>query len=313
LVAWRRAGWPEAGRGLGFAAGLTVAAFLVLLVPGTRTPPARVELSALVPAPPPPAPPLAPTAAPPVDAPLALPSAVPSPGAPASPGAVALEDFVATLSGPLQQSLSDALAAYRTAPEHRPARARYTLGPRTAPVRITEFTDVLCPHCADLHRTIAYLRSNAPAGSFQVEPRQYPLDGACNPQVQRMGSPVRCLGARAKICMEGKPGADAFTGALFENQRELTEQRVYELAAPHMPRAELEACVASAETNARLQEDIQEASRHDVTGTPLVLVNGRKGSPYGPFLYAMILNRGLPWHPSFNALPPPRAQDPHGH
>ena len=63
--------------------------------------------------------------------------------------------------------------------------------------------------------------------------------------------------------------------------------------------------MASAETQARIEEDAREATRHDFDGTPLVLVNGRKGASYGPFLYAMVLTRGAPDHPAFAVAPRP--------
>ena len=51
---------------------------------------------------------------------------------------------------------------------------------------------------------------------------------------------------------------------------------------------------------------MREATRHEFEGTPLVLVNGRKGSAFGPFLYAMVLTEGRPDHPAFGALPAPK-------
>ena len=45
--------------------------------------------------------------------------------------------------------------------------------------------------------------------------------------------------------------------------------------------------MASRETQARIEEDAREATRHDFEGTPLVLVNGRKGSSFGPWLKAV--------------------------
>ena len=43
-------------------------------------------------------------------------------------------------------------------------------------------------------------------------------------------------------------------------------------------------------------------------GTPLVLVNGRRGAAFGPFLYAMVLTKGSPDHPAFAGLPPPNTR-----
>ena len=72
-----------------------------------------------------------------------------------------------------------------------------------------------------------------------------------------------------------------------------------------MPRKKLEACVASPETEMKLQEDIRIASLLEPEGTPILLVNGRLGTSFGPFLYAMVLTRGETDHPAFASLPPP--------
>ena len=178
-------------------------------------------------------------------------------------------------------------------------------------MRFTEFTDVRCSHCADLHGVWDELERAVPPGRFSVESRFYPLDGGCNVQIRRApADPVRCLAPRVQICLEGQPAARALAGALFAEQRTLTADRVYALAAPYAARGALEACVASEETARKLAADVALATRYEPEGTPLVLVNGRLGSALPPFLYAIVLARGWPDHPAFASLPPP---DPAAH
>jgi thioredoxin family protein len=295
LFAWRELPFSDKGRGAALAGGLALSAALVLLYPGQHTPRATTGAGALA------------------RALEASGGASPAAGTGDAARDKQIQDLVDGLPPDGKQALSNALAVYRAAPTLPPARTRSLVGPPTAPVRITEFTDVRCPHCADLHETLRYLRQNAPADSFQIEPRQFPLDSACNPAMRQSGDdPVRCLAARAQICLEGHPGAFEYAGALFARHRTLTVDQVYTLAGPYKPRADLERCVMSAETQARLEEDAREATRHDFDGTPLVLINGRKGASFGPFLYAIVLNGGRPDHPAFASLPPPRA-DAHVH
>jgi serine/threonine-protein kinase len=299
LYAWRRVPFADGGRGAALAGGLAASAALLLLYPGQKTPSPATSAETLARA---------------VEA-----AGTPSPQA-SRPAAVGtgdaardgqLQEFVASLPPEMKQGLSDSLAVYRAAKTAPPARTRSVLGALSAAVRITEFTDVRCPHCAELHETLKFLRQKAPENSFQIEPRQFPLDGSCNPAVpQRSNDPVRCLAARAQICLEGSPGALDYSGALFARYRTLTSEQVFSLATPYKARPELEACVASQETQARIEEDAREATRHDFDGTPLVLVNGRKGSSFGPFLYAMVLTGGQPDHPAFASLPAPK---PHAH
>ncbi|MHC4917785.1 MAG: DsbA family protein, partial [Planctomycetota bacterium] len=206
---------------------------------------------------------------------------------------------------------SNALAVYAEGDRVPLRPARGLIGPGTAPVRITGFSDILCGHCADLHRTVELLREKLPRGSFAFELRQFPLDGDCNSAIEMStGDGVRCLAARALICAEEE--SMAFADALYENQRRLTTEKIYDLAEPFMPRERLEDCVASPETEAKLEDDIEWATEHEIVGTPLVLVNGREGSPAVHFLFAMVLARADPEHPAFDVLPPPGLR-PAGH
>jgi serine/threonine-protein kinase len=223
------------------------------------------------------------------------------------PDAAGLDELISRLSPELRQGLSDALAAYARSDRVPLRPGHLIIGPSTAPVRITAFTDILCSHCAQLHETIGILQEMLPSGSFALEPRQFPLDSECNPAVQMSsGDGVRCLAARAMICVE--KDWMSFADALFENQRWLTTESIYNLAAPFSSRQRLEACVASAETEAKLRDDIAWALQHEILGTPLLLVNGREAPASLQFLYAMVLAEANPEHPAFAVLPPPQPQ-----
>jgi serine/threonine-protein kinase len=274
---------PQAGklrfapvqRGAAMALGAILVAFLALLYPGLRTPAVAAK-----------------------EDPTILELAEKSDATP-------LEKLLSRLSPQLRQGLSNSLAAYAKGDRVPLRPAHRLIGPSTAPVRITEFTDVLCGHCADLHETVTLLREKLPRGSFALEPRQFPLDSGCNPSVEfSSGRGVRCLAARALICVD--EDAMAFSSALFENQLSLTTEKIYDLAAPFMSRERLEDCVAAPETDAKLRDDIAWAMEHEIQGTPLVLVNGRKASSAVTFLFAMVLAGADPEHPAFASLPPPR-------
>ncbi len=302
----RATGWPDLGRAAAAALGLTLGAYLLLVYPGQRTPRKGDDAGRAA---------VAAAAGQPSSAAVATPSvaqpAVPGPATtdaparPTAPGSGKLADFIAALPLDQQQALSNALFVYRNQPPRSVPPARALLGKLAAPVRITEFTDVLCSHCADLHETLATLRAQLPPDSFSVEPRQFPLDGECNRSVRMRGLPQRCLGAKALICMEGRPEADVLAGVLFERQRQLQPEMVYELASPYVPRAQLERCIADPATQSKLDSDVALAESYGITGTPLVLINGRQGSPSAPFLYAMVLTKGSAQDPAFDLLPPP--------
>ena len=278
LFGWQHLGLPEASRGVSQAIGALAGAFVLLLYPGMHTPKSAAEVGR---------------------------QAVADAARARNPE---LAQFVLSLAPGLKQTLSDSLHAFRSGIALPQEPARFLIGGEVAPLRITLFTDVLCDHCAQLHETLAELVKTGPSGSFSVEPRQFPLDAQCNPAVERSGSPVRCLAATAQICLEGHKGAFEYSGALFAKQKTLSASDVYALAAPHLPRAKLEACMASAETKAKLQADIELAVRYQLDGTPLVVLNGRKAVAFPPFLYAMVLTNGATDDPAFSSLPQPNPE-----
>jgi serine/threonine-protein kinase len=271
-------------RGLPIAAAATLAAFLLLLYPGIQMSRAIREPS------------------PASIRPLELP-----------PQSTLrdrdLRSLLQQLPAAELQALSDALAAYARGAAVPLPPPRSLMGPAFAPVRITEFSDILCGHCADLHETLARIRQTLPPDSFALEARQFPLDAACNPHVTALvGKPVRCTAAKALICAEGEPYFFDFASALFGRQRTLTEKNVYALADPYVAREKLAACMAAPATQAKLADDIAWAMQSGLQGTPHVLVNGRAGSAFAPFLRAIVLAGGDANQPLFSHLPAARQQ-----
>ena len=217
-----------------------------------------------------------------------------------------LFDLVRTLPPPLRQGLADALWLYNQASPRPTLEARVFRGNANAPLRITEWTDIRCGHCAALMETVEQIASIAPPGSWRVEPRHFPLDATCNPHVQRKSADgVSCTAAKAQICLEKHPKFFDFVHAMFDEQQTLNEARIYELAQGYMPKDTLQACIQAPTTAATLDADIAYAMEHGLDGTPLVVANGKKGTGFGPFLYALVLTQGQGRHPAFGELPKP--------
>lgn len=217
-----------------------------------------------------------------------------------------LEELIASLPDPLKQGLADSIHFFENQPfrELRPPRA--PVGPPDAPVRITEFSDILCKHCASLHENLGYVFDAVPPQSFSYDARQFPLDGHCNAKMKiQDDETVRCVAAKARICLEGSPYAFQYATKLFENREKLDEDMIFELAKEYAFDSPLHECVERPEVKEKLDEDIDYAWEYKLQGTPLVLVNGREAPPFGPFLYAMILTGGKTDHEAFDALPPP--------
>lgn len=313
LRGWRGRASTERARGLGVAAAIAAGAFLVLLYPGLHTPKSSGQagleaISAVGSA-------AGTTLAGPSSSsstPAPAPATAPAASAPASSAGTGdprrdkeLVDLVTSLDPALKQTLADSLAIYRNSRVRALSPPRALVGSDLAPVRITEFTDILCEHCATLHQTLKAIRENVAPGSFSVDARQYPLDGRCNSRLEpRQGEDVRCLAAKIRICAEPTGKEPAVADALFSKQQGLTHSEALRIAGQILPAATLGACLDAPGTAAKLQSDVDAAAQFDSDGTPIVVVNGRQGTSFGPFLFAMVLTGGNPEHPAFEALPP---------
>ncbi len=278
--------WPETGAllpGTGWALVLAVPVYLALLGPGARTPHAPSERMS-----------------------EAVASA-------ASAGGMTEPEFkqaFAALEERERLFTSYARAQWIAAKQGDvspyPVRAR--LGPADAPVKVVDFTDILCGHCRAFEQVEGELEKAAPTGSMSFEARYFPLDGECNPQVQKaVGDGVRCMGAKVQLCLEGTPAFAAVRHELFDNQQSLTREKILEIAAKGSGKSTdaLLECVTSPETAARLNQDIEYAMRFQISGTPLILVNGKSSAPAPMFLLGLAIAKGDPNASVFDTFPPP--------
>jgi serine/threonine-protein kinase len=213
-----------------------------------------------------------------------------------------------TLTDEERKMLDEVRSDYRQTPAFDTSmfKARVRKGPVDAKMKVIDFTDILCSHCRALVTTMAQIEKLAPPGQLTVEARYYPLDGECNAQVSRtVGDGLRCLGAKALICLEGTPEYWSVREKLFEAQTELDKERIMRIVtSTGMSRGAMEACVGSSETKAKLDEDIKYATLFNIQGTPLVLINGKPTPPYGPFLLGMALAQGNVDSPVFSGKVP---------
>jgi serine/threonine-protein kinase len=234
----------------------------------------------------------------------------------------ALADFIGGLSQAEAQALSDTLQQYRTGLSATPREPRVLRGEQGAPLRFVEFTDIRCGHCRALVESMNALERAVPPGTFSVDARHFPLDSQCNPLMRDSDNTnIRCVGAKAQICLEKAPDYWELRDKLFAEQSSLTPDRIVQIASSGtVKRGELEACLASPETQRKLEEDIRYAEQVKPRGTPIVLVNGRSAPPMPALLYALALAKGNADAPELARLPPPQARggghdehDGHGH
>ncbi|MEO5703065.1 MAG: thioredoxin domain-containing protein [Gammaproteobacteria bacterium] len=219
-----------------------------------------------------------------------------------------LEEFLNSLPVGIQQATSDSLAMYRKSPtiEKAPDPRRITFGTAAAPVHLVEWTDIRCPHCKNLEAALTEIRKLSPPGSWSQATRHYPLDNQCNSKVTRASDGSSCLAAKLQICLIGSPDFARVRSTMFQQQAELTQDRIWDIASKDPGRRqELKDCVNSPATAAALQEDIDFAEQYQIEGTPLVVVNGRKAAALPAAILSLIMAGGNDHDPAFLVLPTP--------
>ncbi len=151
-------------------------------------------------------------------------------------------------------------------PRHDVAPRGEPRGPVEAPITIVEFSDFECPYCLRATPTIQALLERYPK-DVRLYYRHLPLPS----------HPRARPAALASVCAERQGAFWAYHDLLFENQRALGDDDLQRYAAQlELDLERFAACMESAETAARVDEDLAAASALGITGTPVFFINGIK-------------------------------------
>ncbi|MEP7270326.1 MAG: thioredoxin domain-containing protein [Acidobacteriota bacterium] len=138
------------------------------------------------------------------------------------------------------------------------------LGTSEAPITIYEYSDFQCPYCRRAAATVRKVLETY-QGKVKVIFRHLPLP--IHPQA--FGA------AQAAYCADDEKGFAAYHDALFE-ESDLSTDRFHALAAQlGLNRERFAACLASERSRAAIIEDVQEARRLGMQGTPTFVLNGK--------------------------------------
>lgn len=150
-------------------------------------------------------------------------------------------------------------------------------GPAQAPIRVTEFSDFLCPFCRNIAGAFAsYLPTTA--GRVSIYFKNYPLDAECNPNVKPTIHAGACRLARGGLCAHEQGRFWPF------------HDRIFGAPPPDAPKADLTkiageagldtaafaSCLDSQRIVDRLSAEIAEGKRSGVDATPTLFVNGKR-------------------------------------
>ncbi|MCM2278838.1 MAG: thioredoxin domain-containing protein [Oligoflexia bacterium] len=151
-----------------------------------------------------------------------------------------------------------------------------SLGASDAPITIVEFSDFQCPYCRVGALMLNGVLNRYP-GKVRIVLRNYPLDPACNPAIQRSMHPAACEAAKTTVCAHKQGKFAATYEQLFEHQASLRPGRPAELAKDAGVNPEqLASCLNAPETSAAVTRDIEEGNRLGVQSTPTFFINGYK-------------------------------------
>ena len=150
-------------------------------------------------------------------------------------------------------------------------------GASGAPVQVVEYADFLCPACRNLARALGGFLPQS-GNRLEIFYKNYPLDQACNPNLQRSTHPGACLLAQGGLCAQDQGKFWPYHDRVFERPMEkASHEDVLRFATgAGLDMAALGACLASEKTRDRLTAQIAEAKRLGVQSTPTFYVNGKK-------------------------------------
>jgi uncharacterized membrane protein/protein-disulfide isomerase len=186
--------------------------------------------------------------------------------------------FFPTAGAGLLAVAAVALLAFhgRAVPPPAPAPGPATLG-APGSVVVYEYSDYLCPSCAQKHALLRTLLPSRP--DVRMVRRFYPLDGTCNRAVPSEFHKGACALALAGVCAERQGRFEAYDDAAFANQQaKLPLEDVARQAGLDLPA--LAVCMGDPASMARVKADVEDGIRAGVDATPSFQHEGKlyKGS-----------------------------------
>ena len=158
-------------------------------------------------------------------------------------------------------------------------------GPKSAAITIVEFSDFQCPYCVRVDPTMKQLQ-DVYKDNVQIVWKHYPLISI---HKNAMEAAVAAEAAHS----QGKFWQ--FHDKLFASQRELSPDQMRQYAKEvGLDTAKFEADLTSPEVRKHVTDDMSEAHRLGVTGTPAFFVNGHFLSGAQPLAgFAKVINSEL--------------------
>lgn len=152
----------------------------------------------------------------------------------------------------------------------------YRKGSDEAKVVIVEFADFECPACSYASQTLRQLYDEF-GEQIQIVFKNYPLDQACNSNLNREIHATACKSAIYARCAGRHGKFWAMHDQLFDNQRKIDEERLKLWALElGLTEGQIKACLEDDSIVTKIKDDIALGDKLGVRGTPTVFINNRK-------------------------------------
>ena len=153
-------------------------------------------------------------------------------------------------------------------------------GPADATVTLVEFSDLQCPHCKAAQPTIDKLLSEET--NTRLVFQNFPLPG--HDWAAKAAGYADCIGRRSSDVFW------KFVQATYDAQTDITaanaDEKLNAIAdAAGAKSAEVAVCAAAPETVERVQHSVELGKALEVSGTPMLFVNGRSIANLGGISY----------------------------
>ena len=139
-----------------------------------------------------------------------------------------------------------------------------------APIQMSIFSDFQCPACKALNSVLKHIEKKY-AGKINIQYFFYPLDNACNPNIQQSFHTFACRAAYLGYCSP-KDKFHEVHDNIFERQHDLTN----EWLDTYAKKLGIVDCVNAKETKEAIIKLINQADGFNVKSTPTQLINGVK-------------------------------------
>lgn len=179
----------------------------------------------------------------------------------------------------------------------------YHLGDPQAPIQIVEFADYECPACKNMHGLMKDLLEKY-KGKYLFVFKNYPLDQACNPEMEHKLHDFACAAAYFSRCA-GEQGkfweANTVLFLREADKGELSQENLINEGSRELgiDSEAIRQCMSSGRYRETMVRDIKAGAAAGLLGTPSVWVNGKLVSQPSKATFETIFNsilqeKGMP-------------------